>query len=86
MFSLGRWKTGRCHILEHSLAERSQAEILIPQATSMEVRWECDSLSLEDFRSIWDSNTYDLKLTSRVNPSCRSNGSLQPEFDSKQDQ
>ena len=30
MFSLGRWKTGRCHILEESLVERSQGEIPMP--------------------------------------------------------
>ena len=83
MFSLDRWKTGRCHILEHLSEERSLAEILTPQAISMEARWECDSLWPEDFRSIWGSNTHDLKLTSRINPTCQNNGSLQPEFDSK---
>ena len=82
MFSLGRWKTGRYRILEHSLEERSRAEILIPQAISMEARWECDSLSLEDFRSMWGSNICDLKLTSRVILTCQNNGSLQLEFDS----
>jgi len=83
MFSLGRWKTGLYHILEHLLEERSRAEMLIHQAFSMEVRWECDSLWLEDFRSIWDSNTHDSKLTSRVNLTYQNNGSLQPEFDFK---
>ena len=60
-----------------------QDEMPMPQAISMEARWVCDSLWPEDFQSIWGSNTHDLKLTSRINPTCRSNGSLQPEFDSK---
>ena len=83
MFSLDRWRTERCHILEHSLEERSRVVILILQAISMEARWECDSLWLEDFLSIWGSNTYDLKLTSRINLTYQNNGSLQPECDSK---
>ncbi len=84
MFSLDQLRTGRCHILEPSLEERSRDEMLIPQAISMEARWECDSLWLEECRSIWGSNTHDLKFTSTGNPTCRNNGSLQPEFDSKQ--
>lgn len=83
MFSLDHWRTGRCHILAHLLEERSRDEMVIPQAISMGARWESGSLWLGEFRSIWGSNTYDLKFTSKVNPTCQNNGSLLLEFVSK---